>query len=112
MLDPRQITGTLDMLILEVVSRADSYGYAIVQTVTAQSEGRFAIKEGSLYPALHRLERAGELKSYWVDTDAGRRRKYYRITAKGRRTLKTKREHWSNFAEAVNGVLGHNHVRA
>ena len=81
----------------------------------SQSEGTFELKEGSLYPALHRLERQRLLKSRWVQTDAaegGRRRKYYTLTPKGRTVLKAKREEWNQFAAGVNGVLGHGYALA
>ena len=105
-MDSRLLWGTVDMLILDVVSRSPSYGYQIAQVVTGQSKGYFDLKEGSLYPALHRLERQKLLSSYWVDTEQGRRRKFYKLTAAGRRALERKRGDWSQFAAGVNGVLG------
>ncbi len=111
-LDPRLLTGTLDLLILDVLSRGESYGYQIAQTVLAQSGDRFELKEGSLYPALHRLERQKWLKPTWRDTAEGRRRKYYKLTPKGQAALDAKREEWSQFASAVNSVLGSSHVVA
>jgi PadR family transcriptional regulator, regulatory protein PadR len=111
-MDSRLLSGTVDMLILDVLSRGDSYGYQIAQTVMAQSRDFFELKEGSLYPALHRLERQGWCKAYWMDTSEGRRRKYYKITPRGGVALKTKREQWSQFSSAVNGVLGVNHALA
>ncbi|TVQ54424.1 MAG: PadR family transcriptional regulator [Phycisphaerales bacterium] len=108
-MDSRFLTGAVDMLILDVLSRGDSYGYQISQTVMSQSDGYFELKEGSLYPALHRLERQKMLKAYWVEPEEGRRRKYYKLTAKGRKTLEERRENWRNFSQAVNGVLGGQH---
>lgn len=104
-MDPHLIKGALDMLVLDVVSRGPNYGYQIAQTVLAMSDQRFELKEGSLYPALHRLKRRKLLTSYWVDTPEGRRRKYYRLTPAGRRALKQKKEQWTNFTQAVQGVL-------
>lgn len=104
-MDPKLLTGTLETMMLEVLSSAPSYGYEIVQTVLARSEGRLALKEGSLYPALHKLEREKLLESYWTECD-GRRRKYYRLTAAGRSLLEKRREEWKSFAAGVNGVLG------
>ena len=106
------LTGTVDMLILDVLARGDSYGYQIAQTVMGQSAEYFELKEGSLYPALHRLERQAMLKAYWIDTDEGRRRKYYRLTPKGRKALQAKRDEWNRFAAGVNGVLGQRHAIA
>ena len=105
-MDSRLLWGTVDMLILDVVSRAPTYGYQIAQSVLSQSKGYFELKEGSLYPALHRMERQKLLRSYWVDTDEGRRRKFYELTPAGRKALKEKREEWERFAAGVHGVLG------
>ena len=104
-MDSRLLTGTVEMLILEVVSAGPSYGYEIVQTVTGRSRGYFELKEGSLYPALHRLERQKLLDSYWDQAD-GRRRKYYRLTSAGQTALNAKKQQWSEFAAGVNRVLG------
>ena len=106
-MDSRLLTGTVDMLIMDVLARGDSYGYHIAQTVMGQSDGYFELKEGSLYPALHRLERQSLLRAYWVDSEEGRRRKYYRLTPKGRTALQKKRDEWQKFAAGVGGVLGH-----
>jgi PadR family transcriptional regulator, regulatory protein PadR len=105
-MDSRMLWGTVDMMILEVVSRGPTYGYQITQTVLDQSQGYFELKEGSLYPALHRLERQKLLSSYWVDSEEGRRRKYYKITAAGERMLAERREEWQRFATGVQGVMG------
>ena len=105
-MDPKLLTGTLEMLILDVLARADSYGYELAQTVLIASGERFDLKEGSLYPALHRLERESLLKSNWVNADSGRRRKYYRITASGKKALEKKRTEWEAFSVGVNGILG------
>lgn len=110
-MDSRLLSGTVDMLILDVVSRAPSYGYEIVQKVNLRSDGYFDLKEGSLYPALHRIERKKLLTSYWQVAD-GRRRKYYKITPAGRKTLKSWRKEWGQFACSVNGVLGANYGTA
>ncbi|MEZ6063732.1 MAG: PadR family transcriptional regulator [Planctomycetaceae bacterium] len=104
-MDPKQLAGTLDLLLLEVISAGPSYGYDITQQVFSRSEGTFELKEGSLYPALHRLERQKLLTSFWQEHD-GRRRKYYRITAAGKKSLDQRRKSWLDFARGVNGVLG------
>ncbi len=104
-MDSKLVQGTLEMLILDVLARGPSYGYQISQTVVAQSQGYFEMKEGSLYPALHRMERGKWLTAYWVDTDEGRRRKYYKLTPSGQKALKAKREEWNKFAAGVAGVL-------
>lgn len=105
-MDPKLLSGTVEMLILQVVQPDPVYGYRIVQEVLARSGGVFELKEGSLYPALHRLERNGFLSSYWVETEDGRRRKYYRITLEGKAALAAKRDEWRQFSMGVDGVLG------
>jgi len=79
---------------------------SITQEVLERSKGYFQLKEGSLYPALHRLERERLLESYWEQAESGRRRKYYRITPAGKKTLEVKRDDWEEFTVGVNGVLG------
>jgi transcriptional regulator len=114
-MDPTLVAGTLELLILDVLARGDNYGYQIAQIVVNRSQGLFDIKEGSLYPALHRLERRTLIKGYWVEPDGirgGRRRKYYALTAEGRTARRAKRNEWSQFTKAVGGVLGVKHVMA
>lgn len=108
-MDSKLLTGTVDMLILQVLSRGDSYGYQITQTVLAQSRGQFELKEGSLYPALHRLERQADVESYWIDGEGGRRRKYYRLTPTGRSSLAERRASWSRFTSGIGAVLDGKH---
>ncbi len=104
-MDSKLLTGAVEMLVLEVISEGPTYGYQIVQTVLGRSRGYFELKEGSLYPALHRLERQKLLSSSWREAD-GRRRKYYRLTSTGNRTLEARKREWQAFAAGVNGVLG------
>jgi len=103
--DPDLVRGTLNTMLLEVISRRPMYGYEICKTVNARTDGYFNLREGSLYPALHKLEQEGLLKSFWEQTDRGRRRKYYEITDAGVKTLAAKRRDWSEFAAAVERVL-------
>lgn len=102
---PDLVRGTLNTLLLEVISHRPRYGYEICKAVNAQTQGYFDLREGSLYPALHKLERDGLLKAYWEKTDAGRRRKYYEISEKGLRELGRRREEWKAFSLAVERVL-------
>jgi len=104
-MDSGFLNGSVDLLLLAVVAEGPSYGYEITQSVLTRSGGLFVLKEGSLYPALHRLEREKLLESYWTEHD-GRRRKYYRLTAGGRKTLLSRKREWSAFADGMNGVLG------
>jgi len=104
-MDTKLITGTVEMLMLEVVSRGPTYGYEILQKVLAESDGRFDLKEGSLYPALHRLERQALLEATWGEHQ-GRKRKYYSLTPAGKQELSARRAEWQEFSAGVNGVLG------
>lgn len=104
-MDSRLLWGTVEMLILEVISEGRSYGYEIAQTVLSRSKGYFELKEGSLYPALHRLERQKLLSSSWQEAD-GRRRKYYDLTSMGRKALASRKKEWFEFTRGVQGVLG------
>ena len=104
-MDSRLLWGMVDMLILDVIARGPTYGYQIAQTVVGQSRGYFELKEGSLYPALHRLERQKLLLSFWQEAD-GRRRKYYRLTSAGTKALAAKKQEWTQFAAGVSRVLG------
>ena len=105
-MDSSLLWGTVEMLILEVLSRGPSYGYEITQSLKGLSNDYVQLKEGSLYPALHRMQRQKLLSAFWDHSPEGRRRKYYKLTAKGRRHLETKRTEWSRFAAGVNAVLG------
>lgn len=88
-------------LVLGILARDDSYGYAILKQIGTLSDGRLEWTDGLLYPLLHRLERLGHIESYWLTPTGGRRRKYYRITEQGRSELITHRQQW----EAVIGAL-------
>ncbi len=95
----------VEMLILEIAAQGPTYGYEVAQTVVERSGGYFELKEGSLYPALHRLERQKLLRSFWREAD-GRRRKYYEVTEAGKRELAARKRTWLNFTAGINGVLG------
>ncbi len=104
-MNPQLFAGTLEMLILELVSEGPSYGYEITQQVTNRSSNEFELKEGSLYPALHKMQRKKLLKSFWREVD-GRRRKYYELTVQGQKVLNEKREEWKQFSSAIDRILG------
>jgi len=88
------VGATFRPLVLSLLSDGDSYGYDIIQRMKQESEGKLVWKDGSLYPVLHRMEDEGTIASYWVTTDAGRRRKYYRITDDGVRQLDQEKMQW------------------
>lgn len=98
------LKGHLDTLILSVLERAPLHGYAIIAELRRRSGGELALPEGTVYPALHRLEEAGLLSSTWSDVD-GRRRRVYRLSGRGRRELGAGRGEWRRFAAVVDSVL-------
>ena len=98
------LKGHLDALLLATLEAGPRHGYAIIHAVRAGSAGRIDLPTGTVYPALHRLERAGLLTSSW-STDQGRPRRTYRLTAAGRRALGAERTAWQEFATAVTAVL-------
>jgi transcriptional regulator len=99
------LRGHLDGLLLAVLADAPGHGYELSQRLTQRSGGELGVHEGSLYPALHRLERGGLVKSSW-STREGRRRRIYRVTAAGRRAVQESRQEWRAFSTAVDRVLG------
>jgi PadR family transcriptional regulator PadR len=97
--------GTLDMLILKALSRDRKHGYAIAQYIERASDDVLGVEEGALYPALHKLEVRGWLKSEWGTSENNRRAKYYRLSAIGRRELEREAAYWQRVASAVNRVM-------
>jgi len=97
--------GTLDLLILKVVARGPLHGYAIAQRLRQISRDIVQVRQGSLYPALHRLERRGILSADWRVSETGREAKYYRLTARGRARLKQDEAGWRRLAQAVSLIL-------
>jgi PadR family transcriptional regulator PadR len=98
------LKGHLDGLILATLAAGPAHGYAIAQTLRGRSAGEFDLAEGTLYPALHRLERAGLVASEW-STDPGRKRRTYQLTRSGKRALGERRREWRLFASAIEAVL-------
>ncbi len=97
--------GTLDLLILKIVAVGPVHGYAIAQRLQQVSRDVIQVQQGSLYPALHRLENRGLLTADWKATDTGREAKFYRLTKHGRAQLETEAASWRRLAEAVGLVL-------
>jgi DNA-binding PadR family transcriptional regulator len=102
------LKGSTDTLLLTLLAQAPMYGYQIAQEMERQSSGYFRFPEGTLYPALHRLEQAGLLEGRWEPAATGPLRRYYHVTAKGEETLKALHEEWRQFSSAVNLVVSHN----
>ena len=99
------LKGHLDFLLLAVVAARPAHGYAIIEELKRRSGGAFDLPEGTIYPALHRLEESGFLASAWA-TGSGRRRRVYRVTTRGRRALAARRREWTGFKGAVEAVIG------
>jgi DNA-binding PadR family transcriptional regulator len=98
------LKGHLDGLVLAALEAEPGHGYAIIERLRRRSDDVFRLPEGTIYPALHRLERDGLVKSRWVEV-AGRRRRVYRMTGAGREGLAVRRLEWKTFARAVEAVL-------
>jgi PadR family transcriptional regulator, regulatory protein PadR len=100
-----ELHGHLDLLVLAVLADAPAHGYAVIEELGRRSAGAFDLPEGTVYPALHRLEASGSLASRW-EVQGGRRRRVYRLTRRGRGKLERGRGEWSAFAGAVTAVVG------
>ena len=98
--------GTLDLLILKVIALGPVHGYAIAHRLGQVSRGVVQVPEGSLYPALHRLENRGLLAADWKETETGREAKFYRLTGKGRKELEREAASWQRLIEAITLILG------
>lgn len=98
------LKGHLDLLLLAILSDGAKHGYAVIEELRERSKDSFDLPEGTVYPALHRLERGGLLSSEWSMV-SGRKRRTYRLTDKGRRSLGERRRAWTEFSQAVAGVL-------
>ena len=96
-----------DLLILTLLEQEDMYGYQIISELEKRSEHVFEMKEGTLYPVLHGLWKSGAVECYEAEATAGRKRKYYHITRKGREALKTEKEEWQTYAKGVEAVLSY-----
>jgi PadR family transcriptional regulator len=99
------LQGTLDMLILKVVALGPIHGYAIAQRLQQMSSDVLQVQQGSLYPALHRLEKRRWVRAEWAATDTGREARFYTLTSVGRRQLEEQREYWDRLSNAISGVL-------
>jgi PadR family transcriptional regulator PadR len=107
--DREFLTSTVGVLIQSLLRERPMYGYEILREAERRSARQFLMKEGTLYPALHHMERAGLLRSEWRESEAGRQRKYYALTAKGRRRAESKRKQWDAITAAMRTILGEAH---
>jgi PadR family transcriptional regulator PadR len=98
------LKGHVDGLLLAALARGPAHGYAIIESLRVGSDGTFDLREGTVYPALHRMEQAGLVRSRW-GRESGRRRRVYELTTKGRRELDRQRGEWRQFAGAMQAIL-------
>lgn len=99
------LRGTLDLLVLKVLTAGPAHGYSIARAIRTRSAGALSVEEGSLYPALHRLERRGWLAAEWGPSEGNRRAKFYRLSRSGRRELAAREREWDSMSRAIAGVL-------
>lgn len=99
------VQGTLDLLILKTVSLAAMHGWAIAKRIQQVSGDILQVQQGSLYPALHRLEQQGWLKAKWAESETGRQAKFYSLTAAGRKQLEAESNNWSRLSAAINLII-------
>ena len=99
------LQGTLDLLILQVAALGPVHGYAIAQRLNQISKEALQVQQGSLYPALQRLEQQGWIRSKWAETETGRQARFYSLTAAGRAQLEKEREMWSRLSAAIDLVV-------
>ena len=104
--DKKVMALSTSMMVLSLIENGDKYGYEIIKILEERSNDVFELKEGTLYPILHKLQSQGYVKSYEQENDNGKTRKYYTITDKGRKLLSEKKTEWKIFTSAVNNVIG------
>ncbi len=103
--DRELLKGNTDTLLLSLLSHERMYGYQIIKELNRRSGGYFTFKEGTLYPALHRLEGAGLVEARWEQLPGGQERRYYHITEKGLQALREKLGEWQGFSRAMNSIM-------
>lgn len=99
------LKGSTSILVLSLLQKNEMYGYEMIKEMQLKSSGVFEFKEGTLYPILHNLEEENLVESFWKQGENARKRKYYRITKKGKGTLKEKQEEWTLFTSSVNKII-------
>ena len=104
--DREMLKGSISLLLLNLLARREMYGYEIIQEAARRSASAFDFKEGTLYPALHQLEKKGLVSARWRVGDNGRERKYYAITAKGKKQATVTEERWRALTLAINAIIG------
>jgi PadR family transcriptional regulator, regulatory protein PadR len=102
------LKGPLDMLLLSILAEGPAHGYAVIESLRARSNNVFDLPEGTIYPALHRLENQGLLQSTWSE-DSARKKRIYHLTSKGQKALAARREEWLKFSKAINATVGNSY---
>ncbi|WP_147534611.1 PadR family transcriptional regulator [Bacillus marasmi] len=100
------VKGSTSLILLQLLNERDMYGYELVKELEHRSENGLSVKEGTLYPALHKLEKQEYIECYWQEQEKGPARKYYRITAAGKELLNEKTKEWQEFVKVMNKVIG------
>ena len=98
------LKGHLDLLLLAILAEGPAHGYAVIETLRQRSGGTFDLPEGTIYPALHRLEKQSLLSSDWTE-ESGRRKRIYKLTPKGKQALSQRQQEWLKFSQAVNATI-------
>jgi len=104
-MEGEMLKGHLDMIVLAALAAGPAHGYAIIESIKRRSGDAFNLPEGTIYPALHRLEQADLLTSRWVTAETGRQRRVYSLSKRGERALVERRAVWQRFAKAIGGLL-------
>jgi PadR family transcriptional regulator, regulatory protein PadR len=104
-MEGEMLKGHLDMIVLAALAAGPAHGYAVIEEIKRKSGEAFDLPEGTIYPALHRLEEAGLLVSRWVIAESGRRRRVYALTKRGERALTERRAVWQRFSDAIGALL-------
>ena len=104
-MEGEMLKGHLDMIVLAALSSGPAHGYAVIEEIRRRTGKAFDLPEGTIYPALHRLEQAGLLSSRWVTAESGRRRRVYALTRSGARALDDQRAVWLQFSDAIHALL-------
>src|SRR5690349_13279113 len=104
-MEGEMLKGHLDMIVLAALSSGPAHGYAVIEEIRRRTGQAFDLPEGTIYPALHRLQQAGLLSSRWVTSEAGRRRRVYALTRNGTRALDDRRAVWRQFSDAIQALL-------
>ncbi len=104
------VKGSTSILVLQLLSERDMYGYELVKEIEHRSENNIQMKEGTLYPGLHKLEKQEYVECYWQEQEKGPARKYYRITAHGKKILEERTSEWHRYVQVMNGLIGSNDV--